>query len=239
MSTKYEMGGLAAKLGDIVESEWPLTLEELEDYDRSRENLEKESYCVCDEWPDRLLPEPIAAIALAEEFNIRSILPAAYYDLWRSGCSLNSNWDWDDAIKEGVFLLSGSEKPLRLHYLPKGAFDKLWHLQAAINGICFHILECGPRMSTAPMILASACANATVCDISWRNVHTQIHRALLSHRDILRGFRELYDESNPEERRSSYKMCPKCGQTLDKAVAAAKEGLWKELEKCCGSDPEV
>jgi len=90
------------------------------------------------------------------------------------------------------------------------------------------------------MILVSACANATACDISWRNVHTQIHRALLGQRDILRGFRELYDESNinTEERRSSCKMCPNCGQKLDKAVATAKERLWKELVKCCGSDPE-
>ncbi len=41
MATKYEMSDLREKLIRIVESEWPMTLEEFEDYEQRHEELRK------------------------------------------------------------------------------------------------------------------------------------------------------------------------------------------------------
>ncbi len=74
------MNDLRVKLIRIVEFQWPQTLDELEKRDLVLEEARK-SQEECAEWPLMLLPEPAAAVSLAEEFNIQSILPAAYYDL--------------------------------------------------------------------------------------------------------------------------------------------------------------
>jgi len=93
LASKYLMAELRAKLVRVVEREWPSSLDEMDMRDQAFEELKGriDSDMLVQGWPIQFLPEPAAAIALAEEFNIKSILPAAYYDLTR--CAPLRCWD--------------------------------------------------------------------------------------------------------------------------------------------------
>lgn len=89
LATKYEIGKLRQPIVDLLESAWPISLW---DWDL----LETEIQGMKATWPDRqspdsplqyldnYLPEPASAIQLAEECDVRTILPAAFYQLSRT-----------------------------------------------------------------------------------------------------------------------------------------------------------
>lgn len=209
MASKYEMVDLREKLVHLVEAEWPLTLNELEDYDNCREKLGErflDDY-PASEWSIHLLPEPAAAIALGEEFNIRSILPAAYYDTLRCApyCGF---YAWDDAVENCNFSLIGRDKPVRWHYLTRRAFQKMWSFQAAIIDISRHLLRSGPSLSYRPTVPPKLiCASLENCDPIWRKIHEHVHEPLLEDRDFLCGLRKLEKYHEPRLEDASCALC--------------------------------
>ncbi len=82
----------------MFESEWPLDVEDLgtkdqllNDYLNHEDDGVREDAFIFSSWPLHFVPEPASAIALAEDYDIDSILPAAYYDILR--CSPRVDWD--------------------------------------------------------------------------------------------------------------------------------------------------
>ncbi|KLO13581.1 hypothetical protein SCHPADRAFT_873849 [Schizopora paradoxa] len=138
MASKYVMTDLRAKLVRAFESEWPLNVEDLEfrdqlliDYFNHEDRGVRGSTGNFEGWPLHLIPEPAAAIALAEEFDIDSVLPAAYYDIMR--CAPRNEWDEDFDWSETVFLGGPPDKPARWASLPAASYRKMVYLQEVMT----------------------------------------------------------------------------------------------------------
>ena len=89
LSKKYGIDRIHDQVKGHLESDWPQTL-------RDWDNLEKDIKFMTDD-PDAVgliddhFPEPAAAIKVARQFDIPSILPAAFYHLSR--LSILDDWD--------------------------------------------------------------------------------------------------------------------------------------------------
>ncbi len=125
MSSKYLMTDLRASLVHIFESEWPLTVEEFDAKDQLLQDYLLRGESIKSGWPAHFIPEPAAAISLAEEYDIPNILPAAYYDILR--CAPQS--DWSDLEKANYSIKEQSEKPARWRSLSGDSFRKIHRLQ--------------------------------------------------------------------------------------------------------------
>ncbi len=107
----------------------PLTIDDLEIRDQSLEEFLRN--CGVQRplgWPTQFVPEPAAAIALAEDFDIKTILPAVYYDLMR--CLTDKGWD--EALEADLqFFATNTRmgKPARWDCLSAKSFRKLLRLR--------------------------------------------------------------------------------------------------------------
>lgn len=84
MATKYQLDAIRARIVSAIEADWPLSLDEWNKVDLLMDLKSKGDGLRFKCLPsDAFLPEPAAAIALARQFDIPKILPAAYYELSR------------------------------------------------------------------------------------------------------------------------------------------------------------
>ncbi len=132
---EYIMTALRTHLVRFLENEWPLTVDDLEMKDQlfieylNDDNRVREEKNIFVGWPLYFVPEPASAIALAEEYDVPSILPAAYYDLLR--CSPRNRWD--SGVDEGrMHLMCNLDKPARWNCLSGEIFRKLYYLLDAL-----------------------------------------------------------------------------------------------------------
>lgn len=107
LATKYQVDALRSRIVRHFEADWPRTLAEWDRLESEIDSMMEEHQ---DEknledfnqvdglFLDERLPEPAAAIRLAIEFGIPSILPAAFYTLART----TPDWHWGghDTIAE-------------------------------------------------------------------------------------------------------------------------------------------
>ncbi|EKM56190.1 uncharacterized protein PHACADRAFT_184866 [Phanerochaete carnosa HHB-10118-sp] len=85
LAAKYEMDGILNQLAPILERDWP---SKYEDWMHAEKEFEQDYY---DRHPDEILTgmtvdeyqDPAAAVQLAQQTRLLSILPAAFYDLSR------------------------------------------------------------------------------------------------------------------------------------------------------------
>ncbi|KAH0826099.1 hypothetical protein J3R83DRAFT_11656 [Lanmaoa asiatica] len=88
LSRKYGIDRVREQVLRHLESDWPQTLKDWDKLERDIEFMISDSDV---EYIDDYLPEPAAAIKLAYQFDIPSILPSAFYHLSR--LSILDDWD--------------------------------------------------------------------------------------------------------------------------------------------------
>lgn len=224
LASKYLMNDLRTKLIRIVEFQWPHTYDELEKRDVVLEEARKTASS-CAEWPSMFLPEPAAAICLAEEFGILSITPAAYYDLLR--CSASSTWD--TALQKNTFDLTPGKKPARWGILPCLALHKALMLK--------ELYEDSDRFKDWSIFTTnrSSCSNREECRVVWLAAYTDkaARIAMLKSRDPLLGIREA------EERMMGNDLCPECYDLVSERAKAVKEDIWAKVRAICCPSAEA
>jgi len=222
MATKYEMPELREKLVRIVESEWPMTPDEFEDFDRRHDELYKrykDGIVELASWPLHLLPEPAAAIALALEFNIPSILPAAYYDLSR--CDVD--WEWDNVNLDSMaFHVCHHGKPPRWHLMSAAAHRNLLRVHGAISSGAFNVQSC---CSTEPR---RNCQAFPTCKGIWSDLRLRLVTPKL-HCDILKCLRDILHVKENGSKTLPSKLCKSCEQTFLYEVVDMRENIWSQI----------
>lgn len=98
ISEKYQIDVIINQLVSHIEADWPLTLQEWDRYEIVSQNIWKTG-SFPSTWPKEMLPEPVTAIKLAQRLGIKSVLPAAFYDLTR----IQYSDDWDQCVGEKEF----------------------------------------------------------------------------------------------------------------------------------------
>lgn len=224
MASKYLMVDLRTGLISVVEQEWPLRLQDMELRDGILDDIivNYGAYSTI-EWPDQLIPEPAAAIALAEDHDIPSILPAAYYNLLR--CTPTQNWEL--ALRKTCFqgdtrfLITGlGGKPARWECLSTASFMKLLRLQYYVeNAQLKHFGHSLLREVPGCLSQARPCYEAWMefLDKS-RRVPVHIHK-----QDIFGQLREL------ELRMVNADMCYTCYPKYADEIQRVKATVWEGL----------
>lgn len=232
MATKYMMVNLRASLVRILESEWPTTVDEFDAKDQPLHDFLKRSWKyearhLRDKWPAHWIPEPGAAIWLAEEFGITSILPAAYYDLSRC----NPRYDWVEFSYED--LTAQSRKCARWGCLPRESLRKLHRLQDILLDVANDLWE------DLKINLASEChcacflSRQTDCEKIWARMVKEASDTELrpNERDVLLELRNL------RTRVVHSAICPKSKDLFVSAINESREEIWVRIQMVC-SDPE-
>ena len=98
LATKYQVDGLRQRVVDIVEESWPRSFEEWIRFRGEFSALRQAFISTSDGLVNgrRFLdsvPEPAAAIRLARDFDVPSILPFAFYTL--AGITSDQQYEWD------------------------------------------------------------------------------------------------------------------------------------------------
>ncbi|KAI0695654.1 hypothetical protein BC835DRAFT_1273080 [Cytidiella melzeri] len=133
LSIKYECEALRSRLVESIEADWPQTLAQW-DSRRAETIIARSEHSLRSHgkinglYLDDRLPEPASAIRLASDFDIPSILPAAFYQL----ASISTDADWDayrlNATVEGKHLRFGA-RTARWSLLDKRDLMRLVHGQ--------------------------------------------------------------------------------------------------------------
>lgn len=79
-ATKYQVDSIVKAIKHYIEQQWPRTLPDLLRMKRAMQGLDKGPH-LSGRVSLNLFPEPAAAIRLATDFNIPSVLPASFYIL--------------------------------------------------------------------------------------------------------------------------------------------------------------
>ncbi len=217
------MADLQAKLVRIVEREWPSTLVDLEGRTQIFFDIIQNSGagpCAVNGWPANLIPEPAAAVSLAEEFGIKSIMPMAYYELSR--CSPHGNWGSFDATKY-------SDKPARWSSLSARSYLKLYRLQTFMGE------ETVRRFNQLSKTVVGSCTRPTDgCRAPWLKI-VEDERAIatsVQDRDIVMQLRSV----RMRLLGSKSGMCDNCNNSLFKFMNKLSNDVWGEIKKICLSD---
>jgi len=230
MASKYLMTDLRARLVRIFESEWPLTVEALEtkdqllqDYLRHDDDGVRAEAFIFLGWPLHLVPEPASAIALAEDYEIKSVLPAAYYDAVR--CAPRCDWDLFDWDTD--YITKASDKPARWDCLSSGALRKIHRLQDLLSE------EAGDRFSRLRQLSFKECSDAQsgACRKVWFRLVKESRRDVPSRlldRDLFGQLRELRIRMS-----RSIDICQPCRQRLLDAILKARNRAWQCIKDEC------
>lgn len=127
---KYECDALRARIVESLEADWPQTLAQW-DARRAESILARSEHGqqftgrVNGLYLDDRLPEPASAIRIASDYNVPSILPAAFYQL----ALLSTDADWDEyRANPGKHLRFGA-RTARWRLLDKRDLMRLVHGQ--------------------------------------------------------------------------------------------------------------
>ena len=243
LATKYQVDSLCKRIANHLEQQWPKTLEEYAQLQSTREAA----------WDIRTrfrtppvyasFPEPAAAISLAVEYNIPSILPAAFYALAMSNPELNA---WDCAL-ESSFQYDKT-RPARWSLLDKGSLLRCYQGKHTLSkkfasiatvlrraflarspGLCRLYDHSNERIE--PSRFSTPC-NQTLHARSNESVlglkqGTSVSRAVaITHQaDPLMKTVELIGEVG------GWGLCDVCQDKVDSALAESVHALWNELPK--------
>jgi len=234
MASKYLMTSLQAKLVGIFESEWPLSVDDLELKDQllfdymahGPEGVREDPNDFFCDWPLHFVPEPASAIALAEEFDIPSILPAAYYDILR--CAPRK--DWDRTFRWGnAYLIKTSDKPARWGCLSGKSLRKIHYLQDVLweeTENLFDLLA-GYKPKECQEEQSGRCRRA------WVKLVEEIRQMpdRVQERDVLKQLRDLRVGI------SRNAPCSSCKYAYLGAIREHRKEMWACFEQVClGAD---
>ncbi|KDQ58288.1 hypothetical protein JAAARDRAFT_177480 [Jaapia argillacea MUCL 33604] len=220
---KYQIDGLLGYLKGLIESAWPKTLVEWDtleteidlklDFRRYGESL--------DDFIDDQYPEPASAIVLAREFDITSILPAAFYHLSRLDTEMDdkkNRGDYDDTF---MSRLGEGQRAANWGCLSSSDLLSLIRGRERIKTLYTDIPTSINRSRAF-----SDCVNKeseTACSsISWslaKDLRDQTEGDLLNH------LKTVYSSSALEKSG----MCWSCRYSLGEAVKVVRADLWEQI----------
>lgn len=213
MATKYEMEALRERIVVQLQADWPYSLGEWDRLETEIQGLKDEhsdadDLTVHDLYLDERLPEPVAAIRLATDWNIPKIMPSAVYHLSR----LSTKNDWLERRKHREDL--ELERTARWDLLEAPDFMLLLKVRELIKvkGYSFKYSNaCFPK----------TCTSAGACEKWWddASVRWQMSRDPL---DLMKKFLE----TRPRD------LCKHCWNPAKVKVRQCRLDLWDEICEC-------
>lgn len=218
LANKYEIKSVCTRIVKHIEADWPKTLEEW--YLQRCEFEKKIHFCDVQEggWPgepwEHQFPEPAAAIRIATDCNIPSILPAAYYRLAIS--EIERTWGvYEDDQETKQKQLSARWDLLEREDWKRWARGKheLFEMHKELEDVCFD--------------QADDCEDETECSetrIALYQAHTQYETATFYQQpDIIwEIFRYL-------EKTGSTEFCQMCKRAVKDRLQKFLDAAWKKL----------
>lgn len=236
IATKYQVEPLRTRIVEHVKADWPQTLVEWDRLETDiaqlaqahaavKTALGRSRYRIDGRYLDQRVAEPVAAIRLAREFNIPSILPAAFYTLARIspehdrhphpetlGPTIWSQWDTQPAFRTARWSLLTTED---YRCLVRG--------QSMILDQHFRINGC---------YVNDDCESRTECDEAWGDQMLNGFEILnhVTNHDVLQAWAEFY---SPQRLRDSG-LCWSCRDHHAKRANLAREEVWDGLPSWFG-----
>jgi hypothetical protein len=221
LAIKFECDAVRARIVENIEADWPQTLSQW-DARRQEAVIARSEHCKLTSgkigglFLDDRLPEPASAIRLASDFNIPSILPAAFYQL----SLLSTDADWDECREQpataGKQLRFGM-RTARWKLLDKRDLIRLVHGQKAL---AVYTRTIGPDLfGRCPRNSQGCSAARSEC---WKYIQGNAPTPLDDPLEILRDCMSLPDTfpSRP---------CPSCVPDIIAMAAKKRNALWNSL----------
>lgn len=226
ISEKYQIDVIINQLVSRIEADWPLTLQEWDRYEIVSRNVWKTGSFPCT-WPREMLPEPVTAIKLAQRLGIKSVLPAAFYDLTR----IRYSDDWDQCVKEKEFcvhrkgarwkLLTAADH-MQLGLVRDASISLLRNL-GLVAGVC--------RDREHPQACTGLTRNLFP---AWISAISRLQDRISSNvdRDTLRKLREPLEKGifQPE---FPTDFCNVCAGSVIEQLRLRREETWSAITKTC------
>jgi hypothetical protein len=211
MATKYQFDRLRERIVKHVESDWPTTLHawdfrqaEIIRYQKDHPEPKE------GEFTHEHFPEPVSAIRLAREFNIPTILPAAFYHLstvppenhWEGEAGQDEYWQrarWD-LMQHGDFMnLLFFNTRVWLHS------DLYHHIKASLD-LCKS--NCRPMFAKASInsLQDSPCDSLLFATINYSS-----------------------------SRLRAFKLCHNCIEAVEREVEENRGELWINMMEACSN----
>lgn len=223
------MTDLCSKLVRIVEREWPVSVDDLEMKDIPFQDFAKHNHTNMGRggWPVNFVPEPAAAIALAQEFNIESILPSAYYDLTR--CTVSRSWDACVAEEGNSFVETCifQGKAARWQYLSATDLLKMLRIRELLNGERIKRFKSYFNLTgecTHPGHSQGICREET--DRLMSEAHLESTACSDSYPDVLKVLRHLRMKVRLDE-----ELCNYCRNRFSEEIFKRRNEIWRQIEK--------
>ncbi|EJD54076.1 hypothetical protein AURDEDRAFT_133681 [Auricularia subglabra TFB-10046 SS5] len=151
IATKYAAHNLRERIVQILEADWPLTLEAWNANEKvTRSRMESLDLREC-------FPEPASIIRLARDCNVPSILPAAFYHLNELYREDDSKLDIDKRQYEPSLLSLADMHALVVGRESMRSFLCKWLIELPIS---YSVAETGPACLTSPNKDGRRCCDA-------------------------------------------------------------------------------
>ncbi|KAI0074307.1 hypothetical protein K474DRAFT_73371 [Panus rudis PR-1116 ss-1] len=223
LAIKYECDALRARIVENLEADWPQTLAQ---WDARRteaimmrsEHAQQQNGKVNGLYLDDRLPEPASAIRIASDYNIPSILPAAFYEL----SLLSTDADWDKyrstpAHAGGKHLRFGA-RTARWNLLDKRDLMRLVHGQKLLAAYTRAIGT--DIFGTRCPRIAKGCSNARAdC---WKYFQQNAPVSMDDPLDVLHDCMQL-------ESLFTELPCPSCLSDIKASAEKKRRELWTSL----------
>lgn len=242
LSAKYQVDSIKAQIVQRLEDDWPTSalawLRLCNDERLFNEDHMRYETLKIGEYAEDKFPEPASAIRLARDFDIPSILPAAYLKLLFADPTL----DWDAIRNKEDTSHSRLSRSARWSLLDATDLRRLAQGRA-------RLVTCLPQVHRAFMIRNEVCRGADGDDDGAPDCHTLVvrqHNAFAAARyssfwtgvqeaekpdpiQTLQGLRDAAEE---------WKLCTSCTELFRSKVAFEIKKLWDDLPRIFSLVPE-
>lgn len=251
IATKYEIDPVRRRVIDIMHDSWPQTFEDWLRYQSEitiirtmhAGSLSDDGLVDGKSFEERI-PEPASAIRFAQDFDVPSILPLAFYTL----AGIPIHHDWDEARKGGGHKRSANartqSRTARWDLLDVQDYKKVMACREALAGrVCQVALSRYGREEMVWDAVSTACTaslealgyggyNVDDCHGAlyqvlelWKDLDTGILREdalthATGHPDPLGLLEQLYSS------RPQWKTCRGCQEGLQKDIRESQEEIW-------------
>lgn len=233
LATKYEMAQLRKRFVTMLQVDWP---SELSKYDQRRTDLNNPSWHQSGgqdgAWP-HLCSDPARVICLAKDCDVKSVLPAAYYELGTAYNPINPDPEY------GAF-----DRPIAKHVLAAEDWQVLMRgrdfIQHRLSKFIKDILSAQPPIrpdgrfnchySVNKMLDTWGCQN-TARD--WWIPHSyEAFTDVNTFRDPLAFLK------NMTEQVAKLGLCPSCRAWMQRLMLVERQSVWDNLGEFYGVKPD-
>lgn len=226
MANKYQVDKIRRIIVERLESDWPQSFADWRRLEAEIEVMGSDGWAHVEDPDtmvhlhlDRRLPEPASAIRLAQEFNIPSILPAAYYQLSRLTVEYDTESVEQDA--EAFVMTHGIVQRTAQWSLLEGRdFMRVLRGQVKLQQIHFILQPC-------PNAFPQLCFMHLERDEGAFIKHLWDIMEKASTSDIIKGYQSVLKELEQKA-----PVCSICRQRADELLDC--QGIWDKLPSIFG-----